>query len=140
MNTEIHEGGCQCGAVRYRVTGAPTRVVACHCTTCKQRTGAAYGIGVYFEDSQVEFTGGELRSYEFHSAESGRWLRNEFCVCCGTALTWTLEMRPGMRAIAGGTFDDPSWYRVQAHIWTRSARPDMRYPEGMPVHPGASPG
>lgn len=139
MDVEIHEGGCQCGAVRYRTSGAPKRVIACHCAACKQRTGAAYGIGVYFDESQVELDGGDLRSYEFHSTESGRWLRNEFCARCGTALSWTLEMRPGMRAIAGGTFDDPSWFQVQAHIWTRSARPDMRYPQDMPVHPEALP-
>lgn len=134
MPDTLHEGGCQCGAVRYRATAAPKRVVACHCTTCKRRTGAAYGIGVYFDDADVQFNDGELSSYEFHSDTSGRWLRNEFCMRCGTTVTWTLEMRPGMRAIAGGTFDDPQWFDVAAHIWTRSARRDMCYPADMPVY------
>ena len=117
----------------------PQRTIACHCTTCKLRTGAPYGIGVYFDDADVAFNDGEMGSFEFHSDTSGRWIRNEFCVRCGTAVTWTLEMRPGLRAIAGGTFDDPQWFQIEAHIWTRSARDDMRYPEDMPVHEQALP-
>jgi hypothetical protein len=35
---------------------------------------------------------------------------------------WTAERRPGVRGIAGGTFDDPNWFRIQRHIWTRSAQ------------------
>lgn len=41
--------------------------------------------------------------------------------------------RPGLLAIAGGSFDNPDWYRIEAHIWTRSARSDIQYPEGMHV-------
>ena len=96
-------------------------------------TGAAYGVGVYFDDDDVEFTRGTTKTYEFHSDESGRWIKNEFCATCGTTVTWTLELRPGLRAIAGGTYDDPTWFTVQAHIWTRSARDDMRYPEHVDV-------
>lgn len=139
MSESIHEGGCQCGAVRFTATGEPKRAMACHCTTCKQRTGAPYGVGVYLADEQVQFNDGERVVYEFCSDESGRWIRNEFCARCGSAVSWTLEMRPGLRAIAGGSFDEPGWYTIEAHIWTRSARPDMSYPEGMPVYPEALP-
>ena len=139
MTTLQLEGGCQCGAVRYRTSDQPVRVIACHCSTCKLRTGAPYGIGVYLNDKDVEFTQGSMRTFEFRSDESGRWLRNEFCERCGTAVSWTLEMRPGLRAIAGGTYDDPNWFKIQAHIWTRSARDDMRYPDHVDVFEQALP-
>jgi hypothetical protein len=42
--------------VRFRASDQTLRVIACHCTTCKQRTGGAYGIGVYFNDEDIEFT------------------------------------------------------------------------------------
>lgn len=129
-----HEGGCLCGAVRFRTTGNPVRSMACHCTTCKQRSGSPYGVGVYFNEDQVEFLAGTLQHYQFESDTSGRWIRNEFCSVCGSAVTWTTQMRPGLRAIAGGSFDNPDWYDIEAHIWTRSARPDMRYPDNMPLH------
>jgi len=128
-----HKGGCQCGAVRFETSGDPVRAMACHCTACKLRTGAPYGIGVYFNDSKVEFLQGELSSYQFESDTTGRWIRNEFCTQCGSSVSWTLEMRPGLRAIAGGSYDDPNWYSLEAHIWTRSARSDMCYQKDMKV-------
>ncbi len=139
-STNVHQGGCQCGAVRYRTTDAPRRVMACHCTTCKQRTGSVYGVGVYFDEADVEFLQGTMRTYEFRSDESGRWIRNEFCERCGTAVTWTLELRPGLRAIAGGTYDDPDWFDIECHLWTRSARKDMCYPSAVQRFEQAVPG
>jgi len=134
MSTKKHTGGCQCGAVRYITTDQTVRAMACHCTSCKLRTGAAYGVGVYFNDEDIVFTQGKLNTFEFRSDTSARWLRNEFCANCGTTVTWTTEMRPGLRAIAGGTFDNVNWYRIESHIWARSARSDMCYPDDMPVH------
>ncbi len=132
--SETHQGGCQCGAVRFTVSGEPVRAMACHCTSCKLRTGAPYGIGVYMQDEQIEFEGEPMLKYRYESDTTGRWIQNEFCSKCGSTITWTLEMRPGLRAIAGGSFDNPDWYSLIAHIWTRSARTDMRYPDDMPVH------
>jgi hypothetical protein len=59
----IHEGGCVCGAVRYRVRNAPARTSACHCRFCQRRTGSAFGIGAYFREADVEILSGELRTY-----------------------------------------------------------------------------
>ena len=139
MSERDHKGGCQCGVVRFKTTGEPTRAIACHCRTCKQRTGAAYGIGVYFREENVEILQGELKTFEFRSSESGRWLRNEFCTVCGSTVSWTLEMRPGVRGISGGNFDDPHWFGITAHIWTESARPDICYPDSIGVHEKALP-
>ena len=127
------EGGCQCGAVRYRVSEPPFKAMACHCTTCKLRTGAAYGIGVYYEQADIDILHGEMSKYRFNSDTSGRWMQNEFCTECGTTVLWSFEMRPGIIGIAGGSFDNPDWFDIEAHIWTRSARSDMRYPDGMLV-------
>jgi hypothetical protein len=130
---ENHEGGCLCGAVRYRVHGEPARSSVCHCTYCQKRTGSAFGIGAYFRAEQVELTRGRLTAYEHRSDESGRWLRNEFCPVCGVIVTWTAEALPGLRAIAGGTFDDPTWIRPDRHGWTRSAHPWVAMPPGAQV-------
>jgi hypothetical protein len=116
----MQEGGCVCGAVRYRVTNAPFRAGVCHFKFCQRRSGSAFGIGVYFKESDFELTRGALKSYEHKSDESGRWLRMEFCPDCGTTVTWTLELFPDGRGVAGGTLDDPSWIKVERHTWTRS--------------------
>lgn len=115
----MHEGGCLCGAVRYRVKAEPVRASICHCRNCQRRTGSAFGIGAYFKQADVEFLG-DLKSFEYRSDESGRWLRTEFCPNCGTTLSWTAEALAGLRAIAGGSFDDPNWLKIDRHGWTRS--------------------
>jgi hypothetical protein len=127
------EGGCLCGAVRYRVKAEPVRSSACHCTSCQRRTGSAFGVGAYFRDEDVEFLQGERKAYEYRSDESGRWLRMEFCPNCGGTVTWTAEVFPGLRAIAGGSFDDPKWLRPARFVWMRSAHPWIIPPDEMPV-------
>lgn len=117
---ETHEGGCLCGTVRYRVVGNPTVAGVCHCAFCKRRTGSAFGMAAYFDDSAVEIRG-DLKRYEYRSDESGRWLKLEFCRSCGTTVTGTAEWNPGARVIMGGTFDDPNWVEPRAHFFTRSA-------------------
>ena len=118
--TSPREGGCVCGAVRYRVKNPPLRTSICHCRFCQQRTGSALGVGVYFKKDDFELLQGQLKSYEYRSDESGRWLRMEFCPGCGTTVTWTLELFPDGRGVAGGSFDDPSWLKIERHTWTRS--------------------
>jgi hypothetical protein len=131
--SQVHEGGCACGAVRYRVKGEPVRTNVCHCTFCQRRTGSAFGIGIFFKEEDIEFEQGELKTYEHHSDESHRWLRLGFCPNCGTTVTWTVEILPGARSIAGGTFDDRDWYKIERHIWTRSAHPWVVIPPGVKV-------
>ncbi len=121
--TDIHQGGCVCGAVRYITHGTPIRVSLCSCGWCKKRTGSALGVSVYFDEENVELTGGELKSYRLMS-DAGRWIESAFCSICGTTVTWKLEFLPGKRGIAGGTFDEPSfWYTPERYVFTRS-KPD----------------
>lgn len=120
--SQFHEGGCVCKAIRYRVKGTPIFTSVCHCTFCQRRTGSAFGIGAYFKEEDVQFVHGRLNAYEHRSDESNRWLRMEFCPTCGTTVSWTVQVRPGLRAIAAGTFDDASWLKVDRHAWVRSAR------------------
>ena len=127
------EGGCVCGAVRYRVEGEPVRNSVCSCTFCQRRTGSAFGYGAYFNDAQVKMLRGELKTYEHRSDESGRWLRFEFCPQCGTQVTWTAEALPGVRAVGVGTLDDPRSIKPTRFGWLRSAHPWLKPPEGVEI-------
>lgn len=128
-----HEGGCVCGAVRYRAAGQPALAQACHCAFCQRRTGSAFGLVVAFKEDRVELTGGPTAQYEHRSDESGRWLRSHFCSTCGTTVLITLERNPGVRVIPGGTFDDPKWFKLTRHIWTRSAHDWIVFPPDVDV-------
>jgi len=133
MKNNIHEGGCLCGGVRYKTVGEPERVSACSCTFCQRRTGSALGISVYFDKSNVEILQGNLRKYHLKS-DAGRWLETEFCEVCGTTVTWTLEYRPNYRGIAGGTFDQPTfWYKLERYVYARSKPDWLTIPPGIDV-------
>jgi hypothetical protein len=120
--SETKTGGCLCGAVSYRAIGQPERTSVCHCSFCQRLTGSAFALWLDFRKENVEIAGRPLLTYEHRSDESGRWIKLEFCPRCGTTVGCTFERGPELYAIAGGTFDDPSWIRVDRHIWTRSAQ------------------
>lgn len=126
---EVHQGGCLCGSIRYRASGEPARSQICHCRYCQTRTGSAFAIVVAFREEQIAWSGPELTVYEHRSDESGRWIRNHFCSRCATTVMLSIERDPRLHIIAGGTFDDPNWFAIDRHIWTRSAQHWMHIPE-----------
>ena len=137
--SDIHEGGCLCGTVRYRVTGNPDATEGtgiCHCTFCKRRSGGAFGVQVYFPKDAFQLVSGELKTYQYRSDVTGRWIRLEFCPNCGTTVTWLAEWSPELRSIALGTFDDPTWLPPpQWAVFGRSAIPWITHPRNVDVYP-----
>jgi len=136
---EIHEGGCLCGVVRYRVVSDPMLAGVCHCTRCKRMSGSAFSVPAYFDEKVVQITSGVLKTYECRSNESNRWIKSEFCPNCGTTVTWTAELLPGGRGIAVGTFDDPNWIKPLIHGYTRSALHWMVFPPDAEVFQTTAP-
>ena len=52
---------------------------------------------------------------------SDRDFEIRFCMNCGTSLFWKVGSREGMTAIAGGTFDPPTfWYKPETEVFCRS--------------------
>jgi hypothetical protein len=117
--------------VRYRVHGKPAVATVCHCTFCQRRLASAFAVLASFTVGAVELVQGELAECEHRSDASGRWLRMSFCAKCGTTISHTAELRPGMRTIAAGTFDDPDWFTIDRHIWVQSKRPWVAIPAGV---------
>jgi hypothetical protein len=133
--SDVHEGGCVCGAVRYRVHGAPLRVTVCHCTWCQRRTGSAFAVSAVFEQARFELTGRAPQIHRHRSDESGRWLDQHFCPDCGGQVGFTLEWVGGVFAVAAGTFDEPRWLDPVScdfrYVYLRSAQCWSTLPEGV---------
>jgi hypothetical protein len=125
---DFHDGGCLCGSLRYRVSGAPARGNVCHCRFCQRLTGSAFLVEPVFLKPQVSFTVGEPRTYD-HRGEHGRTLRLHFCGLCSVKVGLTFERFPDHFGICGGTFDNPHWFQPTRHIFTAYAVPWMQYPE-----------
>jgi hypothetical protein len=128
--TDLHDGGCLCGTLRYRIIGAPARGNVCHCRFCQRLTGSAFLVEPVFLKPQVSFTVGAPRTYD-HRGEHGRILRLYFCGHCSVKVGLTFERFPDHFGICGGTFDDPQWFQPTRHIFTTYAVPWMRYPEAV---------
>ena len=125
--SEVHEGGCLCGAVRYRTKGPALRTLVCHCRFCQRMTGSAFYAESMFAVEAVEFSGA-LHVHEHRSETSGKAVRLHFCPSCATTVTLTFERWPEYRAISRGTFDDPDWVSIGSHIWTESAQSGVTLP------------
>ena len=59
-----YEGGCICGAVRYRLTSEPLTFYACHCTDCRRHTGTAFALSMPMLRNAVELIRGDLASFD----------------------------------------------------------------------------
>ena len=125
--SQILEGGCLCGAIRYRVAGRPSDVNYCHCGQCRRHSGAPVAAFATFPVAQVTWTKGQPRLFE--SSKIGR---RGFCPACGTSLTWVGVATPNEVDIGVGTFDDASFFTPKDHIWTESALPWFHVADQLP--------
>jgi len=133
-----HDGGCLCGAVRFRATAEPLQTTICHCTFCQRLTGSAYLVEPIFKMQDVVFSGAEPKVYERPSSGSGKTVRVNFCGACGTTLFLSFERFPTVLGLCGGAFDDPSWFERGPshgqHIFTRHAQPGVVLPAGVQIY------
>jgi hypothetical protein len=119
-SAEVHAGGCQCSAIRFRTSGAPYQTTVCHCPMCQRASGSAFTIELIFFRKDVSIEGAPS-TYTYRSPDHGRLLHFSFCPTCGSRLGVTLERFPSVQIIYAGTYDDPSWVKPDSHIFTRSA-------------------
>jgi len=95
---------CCCQACSIEVEGEPTLNAVCNCSSCKRRTGSAFGWSAYFRNEDIKSRQGELRPYAVRGQPGAtRW----FCVNCGTTVMWQSgDFMPGQTGFAGGCFTD----------------------------------
>lgn len=115
------EGGCACGAVRYRLKTGPMFVNCCHCRDCQRQTGGAFAINAMIETDRIEVRG-EIVSFCMPT-DSGRPHDVWRCAACGTTLWSDYGRRRVMSFLRVATLDDPTALTPDAHIFTRTRLP-----------------
>ena len=123
------EGGCSCRGVRYRMSGPPMIVHACHCTWCQRESGTGFAVNAVIERSRVEVTG-EVERVDTPSA-SGKGQQVARCVRCKVAL-WSHYPQSGTKVafIRVGTLDTPAACPPDVHIFTSTKVPWLTLPPG----------
>ena len=119
-------GGCQCGAVRFRVEGELGRASLCHCRMCQKAFGALYGPYVSARAEQVTWTRGAPKYFQ-----SSNKVRRGFCGECGTQLTFDAGAAGFDLTI--GAFDDPSDIRPALQIGLEAKLPWVDDLGGLPT-------
>jgi hypothetical protein len=127
MPKESLEGGCQCGSIRYRITGGPVLAALCHCSMCRRANAAPAVAWAMYQESQVAFLNGPPKVY----ASSPGALRG-FCPNCGTQISFTAEYIPGLIDVTVGSLDDPSQVPPTLHYWDSKRLPWVRFADELP--------
>ncbi len=125
------EGGCACGAVRYRLASAPMFVHCCHCLDCQRQTGSAFVLNALIEADRVALLSGEPVP-SVMPTDSGRPHHILRCATCHTALWSVYGGRPQIVFVRAGTLDDPSALKPDVHIYIRSKLPWVTLPDAVP--------
>ena len=102
MITETWTGGCQCGAVRYRLADTPTDPHLCHCRMCQKQFGNYFAALATVAADKFLITRGTLS--HFQSSES---ISRGFCKDCGTPMTYEPSHRKSI-TFAIPTLDHPN--------------------------------
>lgn len=126
------EGGCLCGAVRFRVEGEPLNVRICHCRTCQKAMGSPFYARALFDPRALTVEGDVAR---YPSSET---IDREFCRACGSRL-FSRRTNGTAVGVALAGFDDRHAFAPTEHIWVSEKMAWVRIDDGLPQYPGTVP-
>ena len=120
----IRQGGCLCGAVRFKTEGEPVNVRICHCRTCQKAMGSPFFARALFPQGALTVTG-----------ETGHYASSEtidrvFCKICGTRL-FSRRRNGTATGVSLATFDDRNAFAPTEHIWVSEKIDWVRIDDGL---------
>ena len=121
-------GSCQCGNIRYQVTGDPLVAIACHCNDCRKLSGSAFStvLVVKAEDLTVE---GTLKLWE-RATDTGRRSHAYFCPDCGNRIYHQDPDKPHIIRLRSGSLDQPEIPEPLIHVFAERKQSWLRFAEG----------
>lgn len=128
----MHEGGCLCGAVRFKVSRPPLNVRICHCRLCQKSMAAPFFARALFEIDAIEIAGSIKRF------ASSAHLHRAFCRTCGTRIG-AFRSNGTAAGLALALFDDRNAFAPTEHIWTSEKIGWLAIADGLPQYPEMPP-
>ncbi len=114
---EALAGGCLCGAIRYRIVGAPLFVSQCCCRDCQKATGTGHTtiVGIHRDQLTLE---GRPAAYTT-AGDTGGDVTRHFCGRCAGRL-YTSGTLPGeVIMVQAGSLDDPNRIQPESVIYAK---------------------
>lgn len=126
------QGGCYCGAVRYKATGDAIFKGQCHCRECQYISGGHPNVVMGMLEGGFTYTKGAPKAFKRRDLDDP--VTREFCADCGTHLLTRTPRVPGAVLLKVGTFDDPSLFGTpQMVIYTIDKQSFHHVPDGVPT-------
>ncbi len=123
-------GGCQCGAVRYRLTAMPEASL-CHCRMCQKAVGGPFAALGAVPVGNLVWVRGAPALFDSSSVAS-----RGFCRDCGTPLTYQARSIDSDRIeITLGSLDDPNRAAPQSQFGIESRVRWLDSLPGLPASP-----
>jgi hypothetical protein len=116
------EGGCICGAFRYRCSKPPFWSSNCHCKACQKLTGSSFSTAFTVKTSGFELLSGEALRFE-RLADSGDTVTVVRCATCGAWVYAERANAPEYRSILASTLDDTSEFVLISNVYVTEAAP-----------------
>ena len=126
------EGGCYCGAVRYRAEAEPQMRAQCHCRECQYISGGSPNVVVGLPEAQFSYVKG--KPVMFKRQDLDQPVIREFCGACGTPLTSRAPGIPGIVLVKVGSLDKPDLFgKADFVVFTIDKQSFHALPEGVPA-------
>jgi hypothetical protein len=120
-------GGCQCGAIRFRVDGDLGEASICHCRMCQKAMGGFFGPFANVSAEALVWTRGARKRFQ-----SSNKISRGFCADCGTPLTF--EYGENHISLAIGAFDRPREIRIAEQLASSAQVADFAGLAALPLH------
>lgn len=125
--TNLHSGGCQCGAMRYQFDAPLQDIAHCHCSVCRRSSGGIVTTWITVPLASFAWLKGEARQY----ASSPSCTRY-FCADCGAQLALFTSLSSDTLDVTIATLDHPERAPADRHIWVQSRLPWLQLDPELP--------
>jgi hypothetical protein len=129
MTQSSLEGGCLCGAVRYRLNGEPLVSAVCHCRTCRKSASAPLLPFLTFPNQRFRFSRGTPADFS-----SSPGVTRSFCGHCGSPLTYRNDNDPEQIDVMTCSLDNPEAFPPMHHVWISHKLGWECIGDGLPAH------
>lgn len=99
------EGGCRCGAVRFRLTQPPLMETVCHCRGCQRMSASAFSTTLIMPEPGFAVTGEVVVG-----GAPSDMLEHHHCASCKSWVFTRMKVAAGFVNVRATLLDDASWF------------------------------
>ena len=120
-------GHCLCGDVRFAYSGAPIKILHCHCESCRRHVSGPIATFVCVDRATMRFSGAAPQVYV-----SSPGVRRMFCGRCGSPIAYQSDRNPQQIDLFLGALDDPAAIKPTYHVFLEERLPWFDTADALP--------